>query len=66
MINHKENGYVAQYQDAKDLAAGIDWILYEADYQQLSQSARRKVIDCYSEEIVAMQYTELYKRAINT
>ena len=66
MIDHKINGYLAKYQDAKDLADGIDWILFEADYQQLSQNAHRKVIDCYSEKIVAMQYTELYKNAVNS
>ncbi|MDR0613777.1 MAG: glycosyltransferase family 4 protein [Dysgonamonadaceae bacterium] len=65
IIDHKINGYLAKYQDAKDLADGIDWILFEADYQQLSQNAHRKAIDCYSEEIVAMQYMELYKNAIN-
>ena len=64
MIDHKINGYLAKYQDAKDLADGIDWILFEADYQQLSQNAHRKVIDCYSEEIVAVQYMELYKNAV--
>ena len=66
MIDHKINGYLAKYQDAKDLADGIEWILFEADYQQLSQNAHRKVIDCYSEEIVAMQYMKLYKDAIGS
>jgi glycosyltransferase involved in cell wall biosynthesis len=60
IIDHKINGYLAKYQDAKDLADGIDWILFEADYERLSQNARRKAIDCYSEEIVAKQYIDLY------
>jgi glycosyltransferase involved in cell wall biosynthesis len=65
MIDHHINGYLAKYQDAKDLAAGIDWILFKADYQQLSQNARQKATNHYSERIVAGQYIELYNRAIN-
>ena len=64
IIDHKINGYLAKYQDTEDLANGIYWILFEADYQQLSQNAHQKAIDCYSEEIVTMQYMELYKNAI--
>ncbi|MDR0559605.1 MAG: glycosyltransferase family 4 protein [Prevotellaceae bacterium] len=61
MIDHKENGYVAQYQNAEDLAHGICWTVFETDYEQLSQNARKKVMDCYSETVVAQKYTELYK-----
>jgi glycosyltransferase involved in cell wall biosynthesis len=62
MIDHKSNGYVAEYESAEDLAAGISWTLFEADCEQLSQNARQKAIDCYSEKIVAEQYINLYKR----
>ena len=62
MINHKSNGYISEYESAEDLAAGIYWTLFEADYEQLSQNARQKVIECYSEKIVAEQYINLYKQ----
>jgi glycosyltransferase involved in cell wall biosynthesis len=65
MIDHKINGYLAKYQDAKDLADGIDWILFDADYQQLSQNARRKAIDCYSEDVITIQFMKLYENVIN-
>jgi glycosyltransferase involved in cell wall biosynthesis len=65
MIDHKENGYVAEYKDAKDLARGILWTLYEADYDTLSQKAIRKVKTNYSEETVAKQYIDLYKSIVN-
>ena len=61
MIDHKSNGYVVEYKSAKDLAHGIYWTLFEADYEQLSHKARQKVLDCYSEEIIAKQYIELYR-----
>jgi glycosyltransferase involved in cell wall biosynthesis len=58
MIDHRENGYVADYKDAGDFADGIMWAL-NADYDKLSQCARKKVLDTYSEETVARKYMEV-------
>lgn len=60
MIDHKLNGYVAEYKNAQDLAKGIYWVLNESNYSQLSLNASQKVKDCYSEEVVAEQYITLY------
>lgn len=62
MIDHKINGYVAGYKDAVDLANGIHWVLKESNYKQLSQNARKKVEECYSEDVVAKQYKDLYQK----
>ncbi|MGL4520035.1 MAG: glycosyltransferase family 4 protein [Phocaeicola sp.] len=62
MIDHLHNGYVAQYKSTLDLSNGISWVLQEANYELLCESARRKVIDCYAEEVVAKQYIELYNK----
>jgi glycosyltransferase involved in cell wall biosynthesis len=64
MIDHNVNGYVANYSDAEDLSRGIQWVLEEADYGQLSQNARKKVEECYSEVVVAKQYKELYQQML--
>ena len=64
MIDHKVNGYVANYKDAEDLANGICWVLEESDYEQLSQNARKKVEESYSEAVVAEQYKTLYQQAL--
>ena len=61
MIDHKLNGYVAEYKNAEDLAKGIYWTLNEADYKDISTKAREKVVKNYSEDIVAKQYINLYK-----
>jgi glycosyltransferase involved in cell wall biosynthesis len=61
MIDHKKNGYVSEYKNVQDFANGIRWILNEADYNGLSDNARKKVENCYSEEIVAKQYISLYE-----
>jgi glycosyltransferase involved in cell wall biosynthesis len=64
MIDHKVNGYVANYKDAEDLANGIRWVLEDADYAQLSQNARKKVEEHYRESIVANQYKKLYEQLL--
>ena len=64
MIDHQKNGYVAAYRDADDLACGIHWVLSEADYKTLAQSAVSKVMRCYSQQSVALRYTEVYNEAI--
>ncbi|RRD74568.1 glycosyltransferase [Tannerella forsythia] len=60
MIDHRKNGYVAEYKNADDLANGIRWILEEADPETLSKNARKKVEQSYSEEVVAKQHIALY------
>lgn len=61
MIDHKSNGYVAEYKSAEDLARGIEWVLDPARYPQLCVSARSKALGSYSEKVVARQYISLFK-----
>ncbi len=63
MINHKENGYVAEYKNSTDLAKGMLWTLFESDYNQLSANARKKVVVNYNNNIIAGKYIEIYKNA---
>ena len=65
MIDHLHNGYVARYKSAEDLANGIRWTLTEGDYQTLSEEAKRKAVNTYSESIVASQYIKIYNKVIN-
>lgn len=64
MIDHKKNGYVAEYKNADDLAKGIYWILNEADHDSLAKEAIRKVGTAYSQTSVTMKYIEVYNTAI--
>jgi glycosyltransferase involved in cell wall biosynthesis len=59
MIDHQQNGYVAKYEDPDDFAKGILWCL--ENYRLLSTDARKKVEKCYSNEVVAKQYINLYQ-----
>jgi len=64
MIDHRKNGYVAEYRSADDLATGIHWVLREADYTQLASNAVRKVRHSYSQSAVASRYMEVYNQAM--
>ena len=60
MIDHKKNGYVARYKDSADFAEGIKWVL-TSDHDTLSTKAREKVMNNYTEDIVAKKYIEVYE-----
>jgi glycosyltransferase involved in cell wall biosynthesis len=64
MVDHLQNGYLAEYKSADDLVKGIQWALFKADYKSISANARNKVLKCYSEEVVADRYTTLYKELL--
>ena len=60
MIIHKQNGYIAQYQSAKDLQEGINWVLNNKSID-LKNNARHKVQNEYAEGIIAQKYLQLYQ-----
>lgn len=61
MIDHKVNGYIANYKDSEDLANGILWVLEHSEPQKLSEACINKVKENFSEEVVVKQYIDLYK-----
>lgn len=63
IIRHKQNGYLARYLSAEDLAAGIDWALQA----KLPRRDLRKDVMCrYSESTVAGKYIQLYNSISGT
>lgn len=64
MIDHKKNGYIAEYKNAEDLANGVRWVLENDDYKELSENARLKVETMYNEDIIAKRYIELYNQLL--
>lgn len=65
MIVHQENGYLAEFKSAADLANGLRSILNAHNWQALSKAAREKVIADFNNEKVARQYIEVYKNALS-
>ena len=64
MIDHQQNGYVANYRDTEDLASGIHWVFEEADMKALQQACLHKVTQSYSQHSVAFKYIEVYNQAL--
>lgn len=61
MIDHKENGYVADYLSASSLASGIQWIIEHENYKALSEKSILKVENEYKEQVVTKQYLAVYQ-----
>lgn len=64
MIGHCRSGYVAQYKSAEDMASGIAYLLKDHVYEECVAGCIEKVTTCYSEQIVASSYIELYNKLI--
>ncbi|MCQ2252467.1 MAG: glycosyltransferase [Bacteroidales bacterium] len=61
LIDHKRNGYLANYKDSQDLADGIVYVLQNGGNGSLRCNARRKVEECFSEPVVAIKYRNAYR-----
>ena len=64
MINHKQDGYVADYCDSIDFAQGISWCLQDARLPALCGAARATALATYSEPAVAARYQALYQSSL--
>jgi glycosyltransferase involved in cell wall biosynthesis len=65
MIDHLQNGYLADLASAQGIADGILEILYGADAATLAKNVRQKVLDNYTNDKVANQYIQLYRSVLN-
>lgn len=64
IVDHKQNGYLAQPFSTSDLAQGIDWVINHNDYDQLTFNARQKVLEYFDSKVVAPKYIELYRSVL--
>lgn len=65
MIEHQQNGYLAQPYQIADLAQGIAWVLEnEQRYQKLSHRAREKVEQEFTMEIQGHRYLSLFNEIL--
>jgi len=61
MIEHQNNGYLAQPYKIEDLAQGIAWVLENKErHQKLSHRAREKVEQEFTLKIQASRYLSLF------
>ena len=64
MINHKQDGYVADYCDSLDFAQGIAWCLDPDRQPALSAAARADALATYSQSVAATRYLSIYQSAL--
>ncbi len=61
IIEHQQNGYLAQPFEIEDLARGIVWILEDQErHRQLSDRAREKAEQEFTQELQAHRYASVY------
>ncbi|MES2274559.1 MAG: glycosyltransferase [Bacteroidota bacterium] len=65
MIDHLQNGYLAEYKSPVDFAAGISFVLNSNAPAALANNARNKVLQNFTNEIVAEKYIDLYRSLLN-
>ncbi|NQU27793.1 MAG: glycosyltransferase [Candidatus Marinimicrobia bacterium] len=67
IIDHMQNGYLAQPYDPIDLAHGIQWLLKDKQrLAEMGRNARAKAVECFDQKNVARQYRDLYKQVLNS
>lgn len=64
MVVHHQNGYLANYKSSEDFKNGIKWIYEHPDKEKLRQNAREKVMQTFSEKIIAEQHLQLYRKLL--
>jgi len=65
MVDHLQNGYLAEYKSPADFAAGINFVLNNNEPGALAENARNKVMQNFTNEIVAAKYMALYQSLLN-
>ena len=65
MIEHKVNGYLAEYKSSDDLAAGMAWVLGSESYEKLSADTRELALERFSRDRSLEMHMELYRKILN-
>jgi glycosyltransferase involved in cell wall biosynthesis len=65
MVRHLENGYLAEYKSAEDLATGIEWLYHDEHAPEIQKEARRSILMHFSEAVVADQHLQLYQELLD-
>lgn len=65
MIKHRDNGYIAEYRNADDLAEGILWVLANNEGNVLGRRGRDSILMKYSLECSGKKYLEIYNSIIS-
>jgi len=64
MVKHLQNGYLAQYKSAVDLADGIEWVLLHENRTELQRQARKMIIENFNPDKIAQAHLKLYEQML--
>lgn len=65
IVDHKENGYLAEAYKTEDLAKGIEWILSHSDNKHIEIAARNKIVHNFEIESITTKHIDFYQSVIN-
>lgn len=64
IINHKDDGYLAEYLDIEDLTKGINLLNEESINSKMSKNIRKKIIKDFSYDNISQKYKDVYETLI--
>jgi len=65
MVEHQQNGYLAQFKSSSDFATGINYVLNSGKKTELAANARKKVLENFTNEIIASKYLAVYQSILS-
>ncbi len=65
MIDHKQNGYLAEYKSSADLAEGMRWVLTGDSYNLLSERTREMALERFSPDRSVEMHIDLYESILD-
>lgn len=65
MVKHLQNGYLARYEDASDLADGIEWLFLHEQKEEVQKEARRTILSTFAPLVIAEQHLALYLKLLD-
>ncbi|QHV96258.1 glycosyltransferase family 4 protein [Spirosoma endbachense] len=65
MIDHQQNGYLAEIESVQQLADGMAFVLTHQHPEMLREAARQSAELRFSEDVVARQHIELYSQLMS-
>lgn len=65
IIDHKINGYLAEYKNADDLAKGIMWCLENNKEGELGENASKKISSHFTPKKIASEFKKFYTNLLD-
>ena len=66
LIEHQQNGYLAEAFKSEDLAKGIAWVLEKERHQKLCINARKKAEQEFTQQQQASRYLSLFEQILSS